>query len=144
MRIIIFLLALISMLFLHSFNYKFSHQKLPGAITKTSILIEGNQLERTVIKLDKNTSREDLISTCSFLAKENVQLTFDKLIIGKSFLGLIGKQRIRIAEGKIQLSNGVSQKFKAGGITSFNFIKIQYLNSVATKYSIIEMIEIVD
>ena len=144
MRIIIFLLALISMLFLHSFNYKFSHEKLPGTITKTSILIEGNQLERTVIKLDKNTSREDLISTCSFLAKENVQVTFDKLIIGKSFLGLIGKQRIRIAEGKIQLSNGVSQNFKAGGITNFKFLKIQYLNSVATKYIIIEMIEIVD
>ena len=124
MRIIIFLLALKSMLFLHSFNYKFSHQKLPGTITKTSILIEGNELKRTVIKLDKNTSREDLISTCSFLAKENVQLTFDKLIIGKSFLGLIGKQRIRIAEGKIQLSNGVSQNFKAGGITSCKFLKI--------------------
>jgi len=101
-------------------------------------------VEKTVILLDGKTSREDLIHTCGFLANENVQLTFDKLIIGKSFLGLIGKKRIRIAEGKIKLSNGLSQSFKAGGATSFKYIKIQYSNIVAIKSAQIEMIEIND
>jgi hypothetical protein len=101
-------------------------------------------VEKTVILLDGNTSREELIQTCSFLAKENVQLTFDKLTIGKSFLGLIGKQRIRIAEGMIKLANGSSQRFKAGGATGFRFIKIQYLNNILPESSQIEMIEIVD
>lgn len=121
-----------------------NNEKQPKTVTKTSTLIDGKKVETTVVLLDGNTSREDLIQTCNFLAKEQVQLTFDKLTIGKSFLGLIGKQRIRIAEGKIKLLNGSSQNFKAGGATSFKFIKIQYSNNVSVNVSQIEMIEIID
>ena len=140
----ILLFALAIMFSLSSFAPKLSDEKSLNTITRTSTLINGNEVEKTVILFNGNTSREDLIHTCGFLANENVQLTFDKLIIGKSFLGFIGKARIRIAEGKIKLSNGLSERFKAGGATSFKFIKIQYSNNVATKSSQIDMIEIID
>jgi hypothetical protein len=128
---------------LSSFTSNPASENLPKTITKTTTFIDGKKVEKTVILLDGSTSREDIIHTCNFLAKENVQLTFDKLSIGKSFLGLIGKQRIRIAEGIIKLSNGSSQKFKAGGATSFRFIKIQYSSYPLPELSRIEMIEIV-
>jgi len=144
MRNKLLLFAFGSIFFLSSFIHKLSNEERPRTITRTSSLLNGNEVEKTVILLDGKTSREDLIHTCGFLANENVQLTFDKLIIGKSFLGLIGKKRIRIAEGKIKLSNGLSQSFKAGGATSFKYIKIQYSNIVAIKSAQIEMIEIND
>ena len=133
-----------SLFFLSSFTNNNTHGKQPASITRTTKLVNGNEVEKTVILLDRNTSREDVIYTCGFLANENVQLTFDKLIIGKSFLGLVGKNRIRVAEGTIKLSNGSSQTFKAGGAFSFKTIKIQYSNTVATKSSQIEMVEIID
>jgi hypothetical protein len=129
---------------LSSFISKPNDEKQPKTITRTSTLVDGKKVEKTVILLDGNTSREDLIHTCSFLAQENVQLTFDKLTIGKRFLGIVGKQRIRMAEGKIKLANGSSQRFKAGGATSFKFIKIEYTNNLSMESSQIEMIEIID
>lgn len=129
---------------LSSFASGPANEKLPKTITKITTLIDGKKVDKTVILLDGSTSREDLIHTCNFLAKENVQLTFDKLSIGKSFMGLLGKQRIRMAEGMIKLSNGSSQRFKAGGATSFRSIKIQYLSNPLPESSQIEMIEIVD
>ncbi len=75
-----------------------SDEKQPKTITRTSTLVGGTKVEKSIILLDGSTSREDVIHTCSFLAQEDVQLTFDKLTIGKSFLGLLGKQRIRIAK----------------------------------------------
>ena len=71
-------------------------------------------------------------------------MTFDKLSIGKSFLGLIGKQRILLAEGKITLSDGLSQKFKAGEAASFRSIKIQYASNQLNEPPRIVMVEIVD
>lgn len=76
--------------------------------------------------------------------KGKCSINFDKLVIGKSFLGLVGRQRIRIAEGNIQILNGSSQRFKAGGITSFKTIRIQFSKNVNAETSQIEMIEIVD
>ena len=140
---LLFLFAFGSIFFLSSFNDKSKDEKRPDTITRTLSFINGDQVEKTIILIDGNTSREDLIHTCAFLAQENVQLTFEKIIIGRSFLGLVGKNRIRIADGKIELSNGLSQSFKAGGATSFKFIKIQYSNTLTAK-SKIEMIEIVD
>jgi hypothetical protein len=138
-RFSLFILGLL--IVLSSFISSPTNENLPKTLTRNSTLIDGKKVERTVILLNGNTSREDVIHTCNFLAKENVQLTFEKLSIGRSFLGLIGKQRIRIAEGKIKLPNGSSQKFKAGGVTSFRFIKIQYMNNSLPELSGIEMIE---
>lgn len=144
MRKDFFLMALGCMIFLNSFISRPDDGKLPKTITKTSTTINGKKVEKTAILLDGRTSREDLIHTCQFLAQENIQLTFAKLTIGKSFLGLVGKQRIRIAEGMITLSNGSSQRFKAGGATGFRSLKIQYSNHVLPESSQIEMIEVVD
>ncbi len=140
----ILLFALTSVLFLSSFITRINNEKQPNTITRSLTVINGNEVEKTLILFDGNTSREDVIHTCGFLAHENVQLTFDKLIIGKSFLGIIGKKRIRIAEGKITLYNGLSQTFKAGGATSFKFIKIQYSINTVNKLPQIEMVEIID
>ncbi len=144
MRNKLLLFALESFFLLSSFMPKVNGEIQPKTITRSLTLINGNEVEKTVILLDGKTSREDIIHTCVFLAHENVQLTFDKLIIGNSFLGIIGKKRIRIAEGKIALSSGAAQTFKAGGATSFNFIKIQYSKNIAKKLNQIEMIEIID
>ena len=130
--------------FLSSFVSTGTHEKHPNTITRVSNLVDGKKIETTIILLDGTTSREDLIATCSFLAKENVQLTFDKLAIGRSFLGIIGKQRIRIAEGQVRLPDGSSQSFKAGGIASFRSIKIQYSSDASSHSSKIQMIEIID
>lgn len=132
----LFLFTTVGILLLCSFIYKSNDEQLPKPITRTSAVVNGNRIIRTVILLDKSTSREELISTCKFLAHENVQLTFDKLEIGRN--------RIRTAQGNIKLPNGQSQNFKAGGVLSFKFIKIQYSNTIETKSSQIDMIEIVD
>jgi hypothetical protein len=132
------------MLFLSSFTSTMSDEKQPKTITRTAALEGGKEVEKTVIQLDASTSRTDLIHTCSFLAQENVQLTFDKLTIGKSFFGLVGKQRIRIAEGSIRLADGSSQSFKGGGATAFKTIRIVYSSNVKTDVSQIDMIEIID
>jgi hypothetical protein len=117
---------------------------LPNTIQRTTSIMDGVTIEKTVIEFDKTTSRDDVISTCTFLSKENVQLTFDKLIIGKSFFGVIGKSRIRIAEGKIRLSDGTTQSFKVGGLTNFRSLKIQYSTNLQSKKNRIDMIERID
>ena len=142
MRNKFFFFAFACVLFFSSFISKPADENKPKTITKSATLVDGKKVEKTIILLDGSTSREDLIHTCNYLAQENVQLTFEKLTIGRSFLGLVGKQRIRIAEGKIQLPNGASQSFKGGGVTSFKSIKIQYSNNLSKAASTIEMIEI--
>ncbi len=144
MKNLCLLFALGLLITLTSFSFIRDNDKMPGTITRTTEVLDGNKVERTVILLDGTTSREELIHTCNFLAAEKVQLTFDRLVIGKSLLGLVGKSRIRIAEGKIELPDGSSENFKAGGVTSFKSIRIQYSSNDKTKSPIIEMIEIID
>jgi hypothetical protein len=115
---------------------------LPRTMTRTSTLIDGREVQRTTILFDKNTSREDVINTCNYLQRENIYLTFDKLSIGPSFLGVIGRQRINLLEGKIQLPDGSSKRFEAGGKLSFRYLKLQFTTSANA--SRIEMIETVD
>ena len=120
------------------------NEKLPKTIERTTTAVNGFNFEKTIIEFNKTTSREDVIHTCAFLSKEDVQLTFSKLTIGKSFLGIIGQSRIRNAEGKIELSDGSTQSFKVGGVSSFKSLKIQYSKNTGTKVSKIEMIEKID
>ncbi|MFD2998765.1 hypothetical protein ACFS7Z_00190 [Pontibacter toksunensis] len=144
MKNLLLLLAIGSLITLTSFTFPDNKDVTPKAVTRTTEVINGDQVEKTVILLDGNTSREDVIHACNFLAVEDVQLTFDKLVIGKSMLGLVGKSQIRFAEGKIALPNGSSEKFKAGGAASFRFIRIQYSKNTVTNSSQIDMIEKVD
>ena len=116
----------------------------PKTISRTTITENGMTFEKTIIEFNKNTSREDVIETCAFLSKENVELTFEKLTIGKSFLGIMGKTRIKSATGKIQLADGSTQSFKVGGISNFKSLKIQYSIDINTKKTKIEMIEKID
>jgi hypothetical protein len=108
------------------------------------VTVNGVTLQHTIIEFNKSTSREDVIETCAFLSKENVQLTFEELTIGKSLFGIMGKTRIKRAKGKIQLSDGSTQFFKVGGISNFKFLKIQYSIDLNTNVSMIGMIEKID
>ena len=138
------MLLIAGIVLLSSFATVADAEKQPRTISRTVTLVDSRKVERTIIVFNANTSREDVIQTCSFLANENVQLTFNKLTIGRSFLGILGKQRIRIAEGKIQLADGSTQEFKAGGITSFKSLSIQYSREEAKQSSRIDMIEIIE
>lgn len=92
----------------------------PETITRTTEQTrEGKLIRKTQVLFDKTTSREELIATCSRLSQENVQLTFEQVSIRKSFLGLLGRNRIAYAKGQIQLPNGSKEVFEAGGL--FNF-----------------------
>ena len=102
----------------------------------------GKEIIITEITLDKTTSREDLIHSCSFLAKENVQLTFESLIIGKSIFGLVGKQRITYAKGKITLLDGSFHQFEVGRILNFKSIKITYSRNKENDDLSLDMVEI--
>jgi hypothetical protein len=104
----------------------------------------GNEIVKTQIILDKHTSRDALIETCSLLGSENVSLTFEELSIRKSFLGLAGKNRIAKLKGQIQLPNGKSAKFKAGGMFNFNVVRITYTQQKDTGEYIIQMVEVID
>jgi hypothetical protein len=137
------LICITSLFIFSSFSIQPS-EDYPKTITRNITSENGNSIQRTVIELNGDTSREDIIQTCTFLAKEDVQLTFEKLEIGKSFFGLIGKSRIRLAEGKIQFSNGSYESFKAGGSLAFKFLKIQYSKNLKTGLYQIEMIEKID
>ncbi|MGD1893639.1 MAG: hypothetical protein ACFB15_23980 [Cyclobacteriaceae bacterium] len=119
--------------------------KSPTPITRTSeVNTVSEEIITTEILLNENTSREDLIHTCRFLAEEEVELTFESLKIRRSFLGILGKKRIAQATGKIALPNGTSEEFKAGGTLSFHSIKIAYSQNTADNNFIINMIEIID
>jgi hypothetical protein len=139
----LFHISIISLLLLSSFNIGFL-VKFPKTITRYITTENGVKIQRTVIELNGETSREDLIQTCTFLAKEDVQLTFEKLEIGKSFFGLFGKSRITLAQGKIQLLNGSFKTFKAGGPLAFNTLKLQYSENLTSGSYQIEMVEKVD
>ncbi|WKN42167.1 hypothetical protein [Tunicatimonas pelagia] len=117
----------------------------PVPISRTAkINASGDQIITTEILLDENTSREDLIHTCRFLAKEEVELTFESLNIRRSFLGIFGKKRIAQATGKIELPNGISEAFQVGGAISFQSIQITYSQDLATNTFAINTIEIID
>ncbi len=105
---------------------------------------EGQEVVRTQILLNRKTSRETLIAACISLGKEQVQLTFDSLVIRKSFLGLLGKPRITYAKGQIQLPNGSTETFEAGGIFNFKSVKIAYSQVSHTDQYYINTIEIID
>jgi hypothetical protein len=139
----LFLISITSIFILSSFRIQPS-EEFPKTISRNISSVNGNNIQRTVIELNGNTSREDIIQTCTFLAKEDVQLTFENLEIGKCFLGIMGKTRIRNAEGKIQLADGSSQNFKAGGAFGFRYLKIQYSKNLTTGSFQMEMIEKID
>lgn len=138
------LFATISVLLFSSFASNPDHKGQHQPITRTSKIENGSHVMETIILFDKHTSSDNVIGVCTTLAKENVQLTFDKLTIGRGLFGLLGKNRIRTMEGKIELPNGQSQKFQAGGPFGFRYVKIIYATNTENKSSIIEMIEIVD
>lgn len=136
--------AMVSVLLFSSFASNSDHKRQHQPITRTSKIENGRHITETTILFDKHTSRDNVISVCTTLAKENVQLTFDKLTIGRGLFGLLGKNRIRTMEGKIELTNGQSQKFQAGGTFGFRYVKIIYATNTEDKSSFIEMIEVVD
>lgn len=105
---------------------------------------EGKDIIITEITLDKHTSREALIETCTSLRKENTDLTFEFVKIGRSFLGIAGKRRILDLSGTIQLPNGIRENFKAGGIFNFRYVKITYTQVISTGEYTLSMVETVD
>lgn len=106
--------------------------------------IKGREIIKTEILLNRTTSREALIAACTSLGEEDVQLTFEALTIRKSFLGIMGKSRIAYAKGQIELPNGSSENFEAGGIFNFKSIKITHSQVDNTAEYVINMVEIVD
>ena len=144
MKISKIFLSVLFILTLSSFKVQDSHEKTPRTISRTLTVVDGLEVEKTVVLIDGTTTSEDIIQTCTFLAKENVELTFDMLSIGKRFFGILGKNRIRKAEGKIKLPDNSSEKFKAGGLTNFKYIRIQYARIKVLNQTQIEMIEIID
>lgn len=138
------LLIVFTALIFSSFTVKITEDKTPNTITRTTVWVDGKSIEKTLILFDGKTSREAVIHTCSYLAKENIQLTFDRLVIGKSVMGVVGKSRIRIASGKITFPNGSSQSFNVGGPLSFRSLKIQYATPDNSLSPTLEMIETFD
>ncbi len=138
-------LVLISIISLSSFTVRKSgsaeHKTITRTIEKNSA---GKEIIKTQIFFDKTTSREAVIDACSKLSKEQVQLTFDQLSIRKSFLGLLGKNRIAYAKGKLHLPNGLAERFEAGGTFNFRFIKLIYTQESQTGNYTLNMVEIVD
>ena len=122
LRIVTLTLILSTGLTLSSFVLTGFGNENPASITRsTTVGGNGKEVVKTEILLDKTTTREDLIHTCKFLAKEDVQLTFELLDIRKSFFGIVGKQRIAYAKGKIELPDGSVEQFEAGRAISFQF-----------------------
>jgi len=113
---------------------------------KQTITLQENGVQRlqTEITFDKKTSREDIINSCNFLAKENISLVFDKLEIKRPYFGLFGKYRIGFVEGFVELPDGMREKFKAGGLFAFRSVKIIYSKDVQTNAYRMEMVEIID
>jgi len=109
----------------------------PRPITRNKNVVNSNQVETTDILIDGSTSREELIETCKFLETEKVMLTFQRLEIGKCGR----KQRIKYADGKISLPNGLTESFTASDC--FKYIKIEYSINLKTNDTKINMVEIV-
>jgi hypothetical protein len=138
-------ITLVSFITLSSFSIREKSNPGPKTITKTILKnTAGQEIIKTQIVLDGNTSREDLIAACSSLGKERVQLTFDQVTIRKNFMGIWGKSRIAYAKGKIELPNRANEPFEAGGAFNFKFIKITYSQVSHTDEYTVDMIEIVD
>lgn len=145
MKKILVVISCCSFILLTSFVNVTAPVTLPATVTRTTTFVNDNEVERTIVSFNKHTSREAVIETCRFLAGENVQLTFDKLTIGRRGMQVFSrKNHIVFAEGNIALSNGRSEHFKAGGITGIKLFRIQYTNNATDKKSQIEMIEIID
>ncbi|MEM8968077.1 MAG: hypothetical protein AAGE93_16780 [Bacteroidota bacterium] len=145
LKVIAFVLTIYCGLTANYFALANSADRNPTPITRTSkINTTGDEIITTMVLLDKTTSREDLIHTCRFLADEDVLLTFDSLNIRKAFLGIFGKKRIVQATGKIELPNGISEAFQAGGTISFHSIKITYSQNTKNNSFAINMVEIID
>ncbi len=138
-------LGLVSIISLSSFTVRqggsADHKTITRTIEKNSA---GKEIIKTQILFDKTTSREAVIAACSKLSKEQVQLTFDQLSIRKSFLGLLGKNRIAYTKGRLQLPNGLSERFEAGGNFNFRFIKLIYTQESQTGNYTLNMVEIAD
>lgn len=135
------MLTIVSVITLSSFsirNNAFSdHKTVSRTVEKNQ---EGEEVIKTQIILNKTTSREALIAACSSLREENVELTFELVEIRK----ILGKPRIAYAKGKIQLPDGSSENFKAGGVFGFKFIRITYFQVTKTNQYRMGMVEIVD
>lgn len=101
----------------------------------------GRQVRVTLIHFDKYTTNEDVIQVCSQLSQLKIKLTFNKLVFGKSVLGLVGRNRIKSLVGQIELADGTVQEFNAGGITNFRSVRIQLSQGITDR---IEMIETID
>jgi len=119
--------------------------KSPASITRTSDINPiGQEIIKTEILLDGNTSREDLIHTCRFLADEEIALTFESLNIRRSFLGILGKKRIVQAKGKIELPNSIGKEFQVGGLISFRSIKITSSQNTSNDSFAVNTLEVID
>lgn len=94
--------------------------------------------------LDRYTTTKEVISACTNLAQQNVQLSFDELAVGRSLFGVVGRERIRKVAGKITLPNGHSEAFAAGGLMSFRLLRIQFSVEGDSANQRIEMIEVID
>ncbi|MEM9325359.1 MAG: hypothetical protein AAGA85_06875 [Bacteroidota bacterium] len=117
----------------------------PSTISRSFLVSDtGERFTRTEILIDKTTSREDLIHTCKFLAREDVQLTFDQLEIRRWFFGLLGRSRITLANGRIEFQDGFSQDFNAGGIMGFRSIRIVYSENADTEDVFLNTVEVID
>ncbi|SHF64405.1 hypothetical protein SAMN05444008_110163 [Cnuella takakiae] len=117
---------------------------LPKSITRSQFTQNNRSLIRTVVQLDKNTTAQDVIQACNFLAAEGVTLRFSTLKIGRSFVGIAGKKRILVANGELFLPGGKSQQFNAGGLLGFRYLSLQYVTDAEGKSAMIEMISSVD
>ena len=141
----LFVLTIVGLIALSGFyvpNGKLSdHKTVTRTVEKDNA---GKEVIKTQIILDKTTSREALIAACSSLSRENVQLTFKLLVIRKSFFGLLGRSRISYAKGTIQLPDGSSQEFEAGGTFNFRLIRITYTQVSKTSEYRIGMVETID
>ncbi|MEQ9378118.1 MAG: hypothetical protein RIG68_23210 [Imperialibacter sp.] len=128
-----------------SFVAPVSLEKYPSCITRISKTTDsGKELIQTEILIDKTTSREDLIHTCQFLAKEKINLTFESLKVSRPFLGLLGKSRIVGAKGEIQLPNYSNEVFEVGGSLGFKYLKITFSKNTSKDVFYFNMVEVVD
>lgn len=144
-KIIVLMLTVATALILNGFVPVSTDNATPAPITRsTTIDKNGKKAIKTEVLFNKTTTREDVIHTCNFLAREDVQLTFESLQIRKSFFGVFGRARIAYAKGMIELPGGSFQNFKAGGAIAFKSIKITYSQNSETQNYLINMIEIID
>jgi hypothetical protein len=103
----------------------------------------GRSVPIMIFYLDRHSTSQDVINACNWLAKQDVQLTFHELEVGRLF-GVIGKHRIRKISGEITLPNGETKKFSAGGWNAFRMLRIQFCLGKSAWGQRVEMIEVID